>query len=144
MLVVLGHQKYLLLVDCVVNCVAFPLLAGGALWPVTILGQNYFLWQILRRKNNLTLYVTIVNLVCDIALVHHDHYLPVSDGALAILNCGTLLLTGSLANLGDRDTRILWTDGCLGLALFVLLTSSVVVSHFCSLLVEHCCSMIVS
>ena len=144
MLVVLGHQKYLLLVDCVVNRVAFPLLTGRALWPATILGQNYFLWQILRRKNNLTLYVTIVNLVCDIVLVHHDHYLPVSDGALAILNCGTLLLAGSLANLGDRNIRILWTDGCLGLALFVLLTSSVVVSHFCSLLVEHCCSMIVS
>ena len=62
MLVVLGHQKYLLLVDCVVNCVAFPLLAGGALWPVTILGQNYFLWQILRRKNNLTLYVTFITI----------------------------------------------------------------------------------
>ena len=144
MLVVLGHQKYLLLVDCVVNRVAFPLLAGRALWPATILGQNYFLWQILRRKNNLTLYVTIVNLVCDIVLVHHDHYLPVSDGALAILNCGTLLLTGCLANLGDKNIRILWIDGCLGQALFVLLTSSVVVSHFCSLLVEHCCSMIVS
>ena len=144
MLVVLGHQKYLLLVDCVVNRVAFPLLTGRALWPATILGQNYFLWQILRRKNNLTLYVTIVNLVCDIVLVHHDHYLPVSDGALAILNCGTLLLTGSLANLGDKSITILWTDSCLGLDLFVLLTSSVVVSHFCSLLVEHCCSMIVS
>ena len=141
---VLGHQKYLLLVDCVVNRVAFPLLTGGALWSATILGQNYFLWQILRRKNNLTLYVTIVNLVCDIVLVHHDHYLPVSDGALAILNCGTLLLARSLANLGTENIRILWTDGCLGLALFVLLTSSVVVSHFCSLLVEHCCSMIVS
>ena len=42
MLVVLGHQKYLLLVDCVVNRVAFPLLTGRALWPATILGQNCF------------------------------------------------------------------------------------------------------
>ena len=116
MLVVLGHQKYLLLVDCVVNRVAFPLLTGRALWPATILGQNYFLWQILRRKNNLTLYVTIVNLVCDIVLVHHDHYLPVSDGALAILNCGTLLLARSLANLGNRkywnlvDRQLSWAS----------------------------------
>ena len=106
--------------------------------------ELFFVANFKEKESSLTLYVTIVNLVCDIALVHHDHYLPVCDGALAILNCGTLLLTGSLANLGDRDTRILWTDGCLGLALFVLLTSSVVVSHFCSLLVEHCCSMIVS
>ena len=98
--------------------------------------ELFFVANFKEKESSLTLYVTIVNLVCDIALVHHDHYLPVSDGALAILNCGTLLLTGCLANLGDKNiTR---------LALFVLITSSVVVSHFCSLLVEHCCSMIVS
>ena len=52
MLVVLGHQKYLLLVDCVVNRVAFPLLTGGALWPATILGQNFFVANFKEKKQS--------------------------------------------------------------------------------------------
>ena len=45
-----GHLcMYLLLVDCVVDSVAFPLLGSGALWPESIFGWIYIFEEVEER-----------------------------------------------------------------------------------------------